>query len=81
MMVVKWICSDELEPGEGWRARAREISSPPFRDKNRHSVLGAEWSEETGFKLRRAHIISVDPGACTQLYGQPKPLCDTLVAK
>ena len=55
------------------------LASPPSREKNSHSVpVGTEWSEETGFKLRRGHITSVDPDACTQLYGQPKPLCDAL---
>lgn len=40
--------------------------------KNHHWPVGAEWSEETGLKFGRGHIMYVEPGACIHLYGQVK---------
>ena len=56
---------------------AERTTSPSRRHprhyrKNHRWSVGVEWSEETGFKFGRDHIMYVDPGACIHLYGEIK---------
>ena len=45
---------------------------PRHYRKNHHWLVGAEWSEETGFEFGRDHIMYLDPGVCIHLYGKFK---------